>query len=437
MTFSNSKEELNIIKFDLEKLELKRYDNFKEYEQIHTKTQKLKENINKKLSTQDQKEILKLLCNNFEFEMKSLEIQANLFIRDFQIREKEMVILRLEQHRSLCDMLIQQQRRLIIKQNLPIDKDLEELYFLYSRDIREGQLMKDISQLNNNSNGINKITEQSNKSLKQINEEESIFNDIHSVINDEKDVIFPSPWSKRNILNTLDRSYSDNKVFYKTNKALQNDGISKNNKKETKRDSFKNKINNNHNPTNIAYVSSMPHFAFNKTKNSKNNISMLSTGTNESNVEILVENSDYEKNKKINDFEQLDNGNNPNNTSKKMKKHTQGIAAIAAQKKASQHHRDLMQELIKSDESNTNESILKQTASNFSNFNSKKIDKFDEKKHNYLSNSNHKTKKQVKIKENTETKIVLVSLFFLYISYMKFSLKILLFLTFIFTIYDT
>ena len=408
MIILNAKEELNVIKHDLENLEFKRYETLKEYEQSNAKTQKLKESIAKKLSTHDQKEILKLLCNNFEFEMKNLEVQANLFIRDFKIREKEMVILRLEQHRSLCDMLIQQQRRLILEQNLPISQDLDELYFLYSRDIREGQLMKDISDLNNNNfNVINKNSEQKNKSLIKITEEDSIFNEITSTISEEKpnDIIFPSPWSKRNFVSTLDRSYSDNKVFYKTNKALQN------NKKEAKREGFKNKLASNQNTSNI---NSMPHFAFNKKmKDSKNNMSMLSTGTNDSNIEILIENNGIEKTKIVNDYEQIDsnndNNNNQNKTNKKMKKHTQGIAAVAAQKKASQHHRDLMQEFVKSDEFNNespsriNENNLKQAILNLNDGNSKK---FNEKKQNISSETTQKIKKQVKIKDNSENKIV-------------------------------
>jgi hypothetical protein len=410
MIILNAKEELNIIKQDLENLELKRYDTFKEYEQSNTRTQKLKENIAKKLSTHDQKEILKLLCNNFEFEMKNLEVQANLFTRDFQIREKEMIILRLEQHRSLCDMLIQQQRRLILEQNLPISKDLDELYFLYSRDIREGQLMKDISELNNNNfNGMNKNSEQTNKSLIKIAEEDSIFNEITSINSEEKqnDIIFPSPWSKRNFVSTLDRSYSDNKVFYKTNKNLQN------NKKDSKRDGYKNKLTSNQNATNTSNINSMPHFAFNKkVKDSKNNMSMLSTGTNDSNIEILIENNGIEKTNIVHEFEQFDNNNNnQNRTNKKMKKHTQGIAAVAAQKKASQHHRDLMQEFIKSDEfnnesptRNSNENNLKQTI--LHDGNSKKIEKYNEKKQSISSETTQKIKKQVKIKENSENKIV-------------------------------
>jgi len=73
-------------------------------------------------------------------------MQADLFKRDFKLREQDMVILRLEQHRSLCDTLIYQQRQLITDNGLQIPQDLNELYHLYARDVNEGQLMKDLTR---------------------------------------------------------------------------------------------------------------------------------------------------------------------------------------------------------------------------------------------------------------------------------------------------
>jgi hypothetical protein len=414
----NAKEELKVIKSDLDNLETKRKDTNKEYEQFQNRTHKLKESISKKLNTQDQKEILRLLCSNFEFEMKNLETQAEVLIRDFHIREKEMVILRLEQHRSLCDMLIQQQRRLIIEQNLPIDKDLDELYYLYSRDISNGQLMKDITELNNNKHikiPVKNIHQSnSNKSLIKISEEDSLFKEIGTITTEEKmyEVLFPSPWSKRNLLNTFDRSNSDNKVFYKVNKGPTNDQLAKNTKKEIKRETYKNKSSNFSNTT------PMPHFAFNKlNKESKNNVSMLSTGTNDSNIEILIENYGYEKMKNMNStpgLEQFDDGSTVKQTriKKSMKKNTQGIAAVAAQKKASQHHRDLMQELIKKDETKNNksespygnyEANSKDNVNGLNFLNMKVLEKPNGIKQNILVDGGNKTKKHVKIKENTDT----------------------------------
>ena len=45
--------------------------------------------------------------------MKTVELQAEIFARDYSIKHKDLQILRLSQHRSLCDTIISQQRRLI------------------------------------------------------------------------------------------------------------------------------------------------------------------------------------------------------------------------------------------------------------------------------------------------------------------------------------
>ena len=65
------------------------------------------------MATNEQRELLRLLTENFEFEMKTIELQAELFIRDYTIKSKDLQLLRMSQHRSLCDTIIFQQRKLI------------------------------------------------------------------------------------------------------------------------------------------------------------------------------------------------------------------------------------------------------------------------------------------------------------------------------------
>jgi len=73
------------------------------------------------LNSIEQRELLKLLTQNFEFEMKTLELQADIFVRDYSIKHKDLQLLRMSQHRSLCDTLIYQQRRLIQGKNNNLD----------------------------------------------------------------------------------------------------------------------------------------------------------------------------------------------------------------------------------------------------------------------------------------------------------------------------
>ena len=137
-SITNIRDELKVIENDRDELEVKRKMAAKELEASKIKTKRLRDVAAKKLNSNEQKEILTLLVKNFEFELRNIEMQADIFKRDFKLREQDMVILRLEQHRSLCDTLIYQQRQLITDNNIIIPNDLNELYHLYSRDTTEG-----------------------------------------------------------------------------------------------------------------------------------------------------------------------------------------------------------------------------------------------------------------------------------------------------------
>ena len=213
---------------DKEELEAKRGEAMRELEQCKAKTRKLRDIASKKLNTHEQKEILGLLLKNFEFEIKNIEMQANIFKRDFKLREQDMVILRLEQHRSLCDTLIFQQRRLIIDNNLSIPHDLDELYFLYSRDVNDGQLMKDLAGTRSTSNSslaTNSPKPNGNTFLTQIQEESSVttpsnYDDMAQLNEKLISKLQPNPWSK-NKFEFDKKKFDQEKIFYLSNKAPQ------------------------------------------------------------------------------------------------------------------------------------------------------------------------------------------------------------------------
>lgn len=166
-SITNIREELKVVESDREDLEIKRKAAIRDLESSKIKTKRLRDIAAKKLNSNEQKEILTLLVKNFEFELRNIEMQADIFKRDFKLREQDMVILRLEQHRSLCDTLIFQQRQLITDNNIQIPKDLDELYALYSRDINEGQLMKDLTRIDfkNSSPSLNNSNANGNSQL--------------------------------------------------------------------------------------------------------------------------------------------------------------------------------------------------------------------------------------------------------------------------------
>ena len=188
----------------------------------------------------------------------------------------------------------------------------------------------------------------------------------------------------------------------------------KNNKKENKRDILKTKQSNNMNSNNNANNNLVPHFSVNQiNRENRNNITYISTSTNESNIEINIEKNELEKSKTLNGFDQFFNSSN-----KKLKKHTQGITAVAAQKKATQHHRDLIQDPDENNNSQfeikNNESNDKSNLINLSTLNVKNLKEY--KKPNMIDKLTigKKTKKNVKIKENSEIIHVIVGNFFVF-----------------------
>ncbi|CAF0714801.1 unnamed protein product [Brachionus calyciflorus] len=370
----NSREELKVVEQDRDELETKRHDTLKEADTVRSKTKKLRDQVTKKLTNQEQKEILGLILKNFEFEMKNIEMQADLFKRDFKIREQDMVILRLEQHRSLCDTLIHQQRRLIIDNNLFIPQDLDELFNLYSRDVNDGQLVKDINGIRSASNSSinNNSPKPSNSAfLTQIQEEG---NDYFST--------------------TPVDNYKNSTTS--TNSRKKDSKISKNRK------SSKEQNNNNGNyftANGSGGLVSMGAQIPLAPATTKKNLSNISSSTNESNnMEVVLENSPVGK--------QSIKTNNLKNNAKRL---TQGIAAKAAQRKAFQHHRELMQELGKSDNNDYN-NLTSLTPSRLAKHDQAynmlyNDDIYYEKKNSFMTDGSNRAKKQVKIKDIVEFKL--------------------------------
>lgn len=57
--------------------------------------------------------MLSLLCRVHELEVENTEMQSHALLRDGALRHRHEAVRRLEQHRSLCEELIQGQRQII------------------------------------------------------------------------------------------------------------------------------------------------------------------------------------------------------------------------------------------------------------------------------------------------------------------------------------
>lgn len=69
--------------------------------------------LQRRASSDGQREVLALLCKVHELEVENAEAQSHALLKDGVIRQKNVVVQRFEQHRHLCDEIIQQQRQLI------------------------------------------------------------------------------------------------------------------------------------------------------------------------------------------------------------------------------------------------------------------------------------------------------------------------------------
>lgn len=57
--------------------------------------------------------MLSLLCRVHELEVENTEMQSHALLRDGALRHRREAVRRLEQHRSLCEEIIQGQRQVI------------------------------------------------------------------------------------------------------------------------------------------------------------------------------------------------------------------------------------------------------------------------------------------------------------------------------------
>ncbi|XP_052262802.1 kinesin-like protein KIF19 isoform X2 [Dreissena polymorpha] len=126
-----AREELKVLHEEKRKTEKLRITVKKELEAARMKTRKLEETIPQRVNSEDQKDVLRLLCKVHALEIQNTEVQSSCLLKDYQIKKKDMVIARFRQHKRLCDQIIRKQKNLIEENNLVISRELEELIEMY------------------------------------------------------------------------------------------------------------------------------------------------------------------------------------------------------------------------------------------------------------------------------------------------------------------
>nr|XP_031324869.1 kinesin-like protein KIF19 [Camelus dromedarius] len=108
--------------------------------ELRARGRRLEETLPRRIGSEEQREVLSLLCRVHELEVENTEMQSHALLRDGALRHRREAVRRLEQHRSLCDEIIQGQRQIIDDYNLAVPQHLEELYEVYLRELEEGSL---------------------------------------------------------------------------------------------------------------------------------------------------------------------------------------------------------------------------------------------------------------------------------------------------------
>ncbi|XP_027761917.1 kinesin-like protein KIF19 [Empidonax traillii] len=104
------------------------------------KASQMEEFFPRQIASEDQQEVLRLLCRAHELQLGNTELQANTLYRENLLCQKDFVIQQLQQHLLLCEEIIQQQHMLIKAQNIPVPETLARLHHLHLSELEEGVL---------------------------------------------------------------------------------------------------------------------------------------------------------------------------------------------------------------------------------------------------------------------------------------------------------
>jgi kinesin family protein 18/19 len=65
------------------------------------------------ISSEEQRELLALMCRVHELEVEKMALQSERLIKQHELRRRDLVILRYDQQRHLCEEIITRQRQLM------------------------------------------------------------------------------------------------------------------------------------------------------------------------------------------------------------------------------------------------------------------------------------------------------------------------------------
>lgn len=67
----------------------------------------------KRVTTEEEAEILSLLLKVHELEIGKVEMQSEHLLKEYEVRRRDLMIVKYSRQKSLCDEIIQRQRIMI------------------------------------------------------------------------------------------------------------------------------------------------------------------------------------------------------------------------------------------------------------------------------------------------------------------------------------
>ncbi|XP_075724967.1 kinesin-like protein KIF19 isoform X2 [Rhipicephalus microplus] len=140
-------EDIEYIQGEQQKFLAMREDVEKEFEEAREHTYRLTENLPNVASSEEQRELLRLLTQVHKLEVEKIEMQTDQLIREHELRQRDLMIVRYDRQRLLCDEIIGKQKVLIDElssgmrrrkaRNAQATRELNELYRIYQQEIQD------------------------------------------------------------------------------------------------------------------------------------------------------------------------------------------------------------------------------------------------------------------------------------------------------------
>ncbi|XP_042308114.1 kinesin-like protein KIF19 isoform X2 [Sceloporus undulatus] len=135
-----AREHITTLLGEQDKLHKQKAELEKRFWEVRQRGHRLEEALPWRISSEEQREVLSLLCKVHELEVENTAIQSGSLLKDNVIRHQERTVRRFERHHGLCHRIIHEQRKIIRESQLLVPSHLEELYQAYLQDLEEGGL---------------------------------------------------------------------------------------------------------------------------------------------------------------------------------------------------------------------------------------------------------------------------------------------------------